>query len=216
MKGLILKDLYNVTYSGKSLLFSLAIIAFCLIPSTGGSSFVFCCVLLFNTMTVSTFSFDNMAHWPRYALIMPISRRTLVAGKYMVMLILSVMGAIFGFLVGLAGDMVIGDMGITASGVAELALVTLAALLFNLVIGGTTIPLVFHFGPERGRMLIFAAALVPTGLVLGGACLLRILGVAFTEKLLLGILCAAPVLVTIWNWLMYQISCRIFIWQEIQ
>ena len=96
MKSLILKDLYNIGHNMKSMLLVLVILAVGLISSAGTESYVVASGVICGTMVITTFSFDNMSKWPRYAMIMPVSRKDLVASKFIVLLIFAVGGAIAG------------------------------------------------------------------------------------------------------------------------
>ena len=87
MKSLILKDLYNIGHNMKSMLLVLVVLAVGLISSAGTESYVVASGIICGTMVITTFSFDNMSKWSRYAMIMPVSRKDLVASKFIVLLI---------------------------------------------------------------------------------------------------------------------------------
>lgn len=89
MKGLILKDLYNISHNAKSMFFILLFFAVVFLPSSGTQGYMFTCTLLCTMMIVTTFTFDEFSNWTPYALIMPVSRENLVAGKYIVLVIFS-------------------------------------------------------------------------------------------------------------------------------
>ena len=82
MKSLVLKDLFNIGHNAKSMLFILVVFAVALIPFSGVESYIFVCAILCSMMIVTTFSFDDNSKWTRYAMIMPISKKELVIGKF--------------------------------------------------------------------------------------------------------------------------------------
>ena len=86
MKSLVLKDLFNIGHNAKSMLFILVVFAVALIPFSGVEGYIFVCAILCSMMIVTTFSFDDSSKWTRYAMIMPVSKKELVAGKFMVLL----------------------------------------------------------------------------------------------------------------------------------
>ena len=88
MKSLVLKDLFNIGHNAKSMLFILVVFAVALIPFSGVEGYIFVCAILCSMMIVTTFSFDDSSKWTRYAMIMPVSKKELVAGKFMVLALL--------------------------------------------------------------------------------------------------------------------------------
>ena len=96
MKSLVLKDLFNIGHNAKSMLFILVVFAVALIPFSGVEGYIFVCAILCSMMIVTTFSFDDSSKWTRYAMIMPVSKKELVAGKFMVLAIFCAIGSLFG------------------------------------------------------------------------------------------------------------------------
>lgn len=212
MKGLIMKDLYNISHNSKSMLFVLVVFAVAFIPTSGLEGYNIACAFLFGSMIVTTFSFDNFSNWAQYAMIMPVSRKELVAGKYAVLGIFCVIGSLFGLIISSIGRLVIG---FGHAEIAELLLVALAALVISLISGGMSIPLVFKFGAEKARMLLVASVFIPAAVCLVIYRLLVMLGIKMTEKLVVILLCCSPMIALIWCYAMYRISYRIFEKQEL-
>ena len=119
MKGLILKDLYNISHNAKSMFFILLFFAVVFLPSSGTQGYMFTCTLLCTMMIVTTFTFDEFSNWTPYALIMPVSRENLVAGKYIVLVIFSAAGTLFGLLAALIGTRIAGN-SVPVSGPADI------------------------------------------------------------------------------------------------
>ncbi len=197
MKSLILKDLYNLRHSSKSLPVTLIVLAALLLTSSNASMFVFICATLFGTMLITPFAFDENDQWTRYALVMPISRREVVAARYAVHLILAFSGALTGALVGL--------IGLTPMETLQTAAAALGATLLS---GSTLIPLLIRFGAEKGRLLLIPAYLVPAAL-LGGIYLL-----AQTVAPLPALLMGMAALTALWEYAMYRMSCALFARQD--
>ena len=105
MKSLVLKDLFNIGHNAKSMLFILVVFAVALIPFSGVEGYIFVCAILCSMMIVTTFSFDDSSKWTRYAMIMPVSKKELVAGKFMVLAIFCAIGSLFGLIIGFIGGM---------------------------------------------------------------------------------------------------------------
>lgn len=215
MKGLILKDLYNIAHNSKSMFFILFVFAFAFIPSSGVQSYIFMCAILCSMMIVTTFTFDDKSDWARYAMVMPISKGDLVAGKFIVMAVFSAAGAVLGLVIGSIGGIITKNITLTPASVCELLFMTLVALVFAIVFGSMSIPLVFRFGAEKGRILLLVSFFIPAALFVGAYKLLVMLGVVFTERLMLALLCCSPAVALAWSYVMYKISCGVFSKKEL-
>ena len=132
-------------------------------------SFLPFCVILFSVLVISSLSYDELAKWDRLALCMPITRRQVVASKYVLHLIFTAVGVLLGLLIGVL-SLLIHDGGDYR---ALLTLVATSAAI-ALVYGALVLPLIFRYGPEKGRITIILLALVPaalvgTGISIGGS-----------------------------------------------
>ena len=135
MRSLILKDLYNIGHNAKSMLFMLAVLAVVLIPTSGAPAYIIVSAILCSMMIVTTFTFDDNSKWTRYAMIMPLSKKNLVAGKYVVMAIFCVIGSLFGLIVSMIAGLALRKMTFEIEGIIELLILALVALALSLVSG---------------------------------------------------------------------------------
>ena len=85
----------------------------------------------------------------------------------------------------------------------------------TVICGSISIPLVFKFGAERARMLMFASFIAPSAIFYGIYKLLVGMGIDLTEDMIPMLLCIAPVIVVIWVAVMFKLSCYIFSKQEL-
>ena len=196
----------------KSMLLVLVILAVGLISSAGTESYVVASGIICGTMVITTFSFDNMSKWPRYAMIMPVSRKALVASKFIVLLIFAVGGAAAGLVLGASGGILLHKLVLNTEGIVTLLQLSLIGLLYTRT---TFFPLVFKFGAERARMLMFASFIAPSAIFYGIYKLLVGMGIDLTEDMIPMLLCIAPVIVVIWVAVMFKLSCYIFSKQEL-
>ena len=127
MKSLVLKDLFNIGHNAKSMLFILVVFAVALIPFSGVEGYIFVCAILCSMMIVTTFSFDDSSKWTRYAMIMPVSKKELVAGKFMVLAIFCAIGSLFGLIIGFIGGLITDKIVLDIVGIGELLFLTLVA-----------------------------------------------------------------------------------------
>ena len=210
MKSLIIKDLYNIGHNLKSLIFMLAVFAVIFIPSSGAETYLVMSVIMCAMMVVTTFAFDETSNWPRYAMIMPVSRKNLVAGKFVALAIFCGFGAVVGLVVGAVGGLITKKVALSPDGLGELLLLALTAWALGMIFGGIVIPLLFKFGAEKGRMLMMVSVMIPAALCFGVYWLLKQLGVEVSDQLVFVLLCCSPVLALAWSYGMYRLSCGIF------
>lgn len=67
MKSLVLKDLYNVGHTARSMLFIMAVLAVAFLSTSGVEGYIFMCAVLCSMMIVTTFAFDDASKWERTA-----------------------------------------------------------------------------------------------------------------------------------------------------
>ena len=166
MKSLVLKDLFNICHNAKSMLFILVAFAAAFIPLSGVEGYIFECAILCSMMIVTTFSFDDNSKWTRYAMIMPVSKKELVGGKFIVLAIFCAVGSLFGLVVGSIGGLITNKITLDLVGIGELLFLDLISWVIALIFGSMSIPLVFKFGAERGRVLLVVSFLIQQGFVL--------------------------------------------------
>lgn len=215
MKSLILKDLYNIGHNAKSMLFILVVLAVALIPTSGVAGYIFACAIMCSMMIVTTFAFDDNSKWARYAMVTPVSKKDLVAGKFIVVAIFCAIGSLFGLVVGLASGLIMRKVSFDIAGIGELLFLALIAWVISLIIGSMSIPLVFRFGAEKGRVLLLVSFLIPAAICFGVYQLLVMLGVELTDQLVFILLCCSPIIALLWSYAMYRMSCCIFGKQEL-
>jgi ABC-2 type transport system permease protein len=214
MKSLILKDLYNIGHNAKSMLLILILFA-CFIYSFDVSGYIFICAILCSAMIITTFAFDDSSKWTRYAMVMPVSKKDIVAAKFIVLAIFCLLGSLFGLVVGSVCGVAAKKITLDLAGIGELLSTTLTALAISIVFGSLSIPLLFKFGAEKARLLMLVSFFIPALIVAGIYKLLVILGVQFTDQLSYILLCCSPIIAFVWCYGMFQISWRIFLKKEL-
>lgn len=88
-------------------------------------------------------------------------------------------------------------------------------LIVSVIFGSMSIPLVYKFGAEKGRMLLLVSFAVPLAICFIVYEILTLFGVEITDQLVFAILCVSPLIALIWVYIMYRISCSIFSKQEV-
>lgn len=189
MKGLLLKDLLALKRQGKVLLILIVFyIVYSLMMknvSMLGAMIILVCVM----MPITTLAYDEQCKWDKYALSMPISRKTLVLGKYL-----------FGILLDLAGLAVVALLSIGVvlysheTSIPEALLTAAATAGIGIIFLSATMPILFKFGVEKGRMLMLVVIILPALLIM----LLSRLGMLIPDLETLKLLAfASPVLIVL-------------------
>ena len=215
MKSLILKDLYNIGHNAKSMLLILLVFAIGLIMVSGVESYIISSGVLCSMMIVTTFTFDDHCKWSKYALVMPICKKDIVKAKFIVLIIFCIAGICVGTIFGVAGGVAMHKMALSMEGIVTMLFMGFVGLIVSVIFGSMSIPLVFKYGAEKGRMLLLISFAVPLGICFMVYEILMMLGVKITDQLIFTILCASPLIAAIWIYTMYRRSCRIFYKQEI-
>ena len=213
MKSVVLKDLYNMRGNGKSVLISFLILAVAM--ASTGVGVLYSGAILCSSLIVSTFAYDDRCDWAKYAVVMPISRNELVAGKYAMLTLLVVGGMAVSFLASLVSNAITGQIPLNWNGLQELIFSALAALIFALVYGSVAIPLILRFGAEQGRVLLVAALLVPAAVCFMAYQVGKRLGIVLTDQGVVLLVCGVAVAALVWVAVSYRISCGIFAKQEL-
>lgn len=209
MKSLVLKDLYNVSHNAKSTLAVIILMGvFLTFTSDGDTSFysIFCAIMC-SLMVITSFSYDTLSNWARYAVILPLTRRDVVRGKFVVLLLLSLVGAVLGLLVGLLSTAILPNATLD---LGEQAFYILPGFTVSMFMGSTSIPLIFKFGTEKARLMLMGTFVLPALLVLAVMKLVERSGGQLTDQMVITFFTASPVLVLIWAYFMYRLSCNIF------
>ncbi|HJC25972.1 MAG TPA: ABC-2 transporter permease [Candidatus Eisenbergiella merdavium] len=151
MKGLLLKDFYMAEKYCRA--FFLIVVVFFGISLLGSASFfllVYPCILM-GLIPSSLLSYDEREKWDVYSGTLPCTRAQLVSGKY---------------LTGLLGELPVILLTVALYGVSQartgafdpavLARMAGVMLLLGLIGPATTLPFLFRFGSEKGRIAYFA------------------------------------------------------------
>lgn len=210
MIGLLLKDLYTMRQYGKTMLFM--IVFFALLssgldnPATFFEGFI---ILMCMMMTISSFSYDSLAKWDRYALSLPVSRKEIVGSKYLLSIVLCLIGTGVSYLVSTA---VLMFRPVEGFGMTEQLFSTMAIVSAALVITGILLPLTFQFGVEKSRMFMIAVLAVPSAAIIA----MDKIGLPMpTEEALLNMIKLIPVAAILLFFLSYLLSVKIFAGKEL-
>lgn len=159
MIGLLRKDLFVADKSGR-LLLVLAVV-FSVVPGMGsfGSTYAMMLALM---MPLTSIAYDERSKWDKYAAMLPYTPGQIVWSKYLLAYFYTVLGG---------GVIVLGTLlrGFTTGSAdwketMELAVLMGVVMLFVMALG---LPVIYRFGSEKGRFMMFIIMGVGVGAALG-------------------------------------------------
>jgi hypothetical protein len=156
MKGLILKDFVNLKKNAK-IMAVLAVfygIMALTMKDTGFFSAIF--TMLFAILTLSLYSYDDMAKWDAFALTMPVSKENIVQGKYIMMLLLTFIGFAFSLLFSVFTHLSVKSESLM-SDIQNCGIAAAVVIFFYSI----TIPIITKMGVEKARLIFFMVYFIP-------------------------------------------------------
>lgn len=156
MIGLVLKDLINLKKQLKIFIFMLVFYFIFSMTTKNGSMFGTMVTLLFAMQPITALAFDEKANWDKYALAMPVSRAEIVISKYVLGILLSLFAALLNFIAQFL-------LGTEINVDNKTVFVTLSV---SIIFISLLLPVIFKFGVEKGRLLMFIVLMLPTLIIL--------------------------------------------------
>lgn len=150
MRGLLRKDWELIALNKRFLIVVLLMALF--ITSTGTDATFIQTYLAFMAlfMVLNSISYDEMDNGMAYLMSLPVSRKTYVKEKYLLISIcvgaVSVFGSILAFFINSAKSSPVT--------IEELGLSFLVSLISTLIFSAILLPMVIKFGPDKGRIAI--------------------------------------------------------------
>lgn len=154
MKALLMKDAYVLWKQMRTVI--LILVAISLVGGTFNSVFL---VVWCSMLPYTAISYDERSHWGQLAAMMPYSRRDIVLSKYVLGWLCMAASAALSTAVQ-AAAVLAGREG------PDLALL-LTSLLAGVVALDITLPMIFRFGAEKGRLMLMVA--IFGAAILGGS-----------------------------------------------
>ena len=197
MKGLLLKDFYNV----KNLILYYALVAavFAVVSVVSSNIYFFCGFMIFISVGLvsSTISYDAQDKWDRYALSSGVSRRTAVLSKYVFTVVTILCSLALGLILALA-------LGYRQA----VDFLPVVAYSFAGVLSvGIVLPCFFRFGVEKARVSYMIVIVFTVALMVGGISLFERLNFAAQAPWMLVLLAVLSVAILA---ISYFVSLRIY------
>jgi len=170
MKGLILKDLYTVFGYRKQYALVLFFMAIWSVGMKNTGLISMYLLILGGMLVLSSLSTDEVSHFNRLALTMPISPKVLVKSKYVLLILVMSLGAVISMGIDFISRMLFPqwqtDLGWQG--------VLVTALLF-IATYSVTLPLIYKLGVEKARY-VYIGVMLGFGIIIYGVA-------SFADKL---------------------------------
>ena len=165
---------------------------------------------MYGFYVMSLFSVDNTCRWDFYAATLPVSRKTVVTAKFLLLGLCIAAGFVYSLVTAPVAYLLIGEP------IVESILASLLVTLILIVYFAVTIPLTYAFGPDKARSAMLLLLGLAGGCILaaaslgadGGAVLMVLFGWMETSPVPgFSIITAATAVLCLVCWL---VSCRIY------
>ncbi len=157
MKGLILKDFYNLRKYGKTVLLISAFYVMLTFMMDNSNLFAGMIVLMFAITSVTSFAYDRQSGWDVYVQTLPVAAKDVVMSKYVLSLLLGLVGSLLALLIGWINGLIKNIPNFTEMLVTAYALLAIGMIFISILL-----PLVYKYGVERSRVIILAIIAIPT------------------------------------------------------
>lgn len=205
MLGLIKKDFLIIKNNLKLIIVMLMVFFIMALGGQFNISFIptFIIVMLF----ISTFSYDEYNNWDAYAITLPGGRKSIVKSKYIASLFLTLLSAVITVLLNCLISV------INNTDVNEFISSLLGSICAIVIIQSIMYPLIFKFGMEKGRIVLFILVFVMVGVISLLKNIIKtpnILVVLFNDYWFIVI----PIILVISLLISYKISEKIYLKKE--
>lgn len=210
MSGLIWKDVLVMRKTLKGYALFLALYMVMAVMGMFDVSMVTAMIeIIVMMLPIGAFAYDEQAKWDRYAAVLPMGRRSMVAARYLFTLVTALCAAVFGALV----CVILSILG--RAELAEGLATVLAAMGMGIFIADIMLPLCYKLGAERARPYLYLVVFLPVLLLFGAfqLGLLDNLDLSWLESLpesgALAACAVVPLLALAGLVVSYLISCRV-------
>ena len=170
IKSLLKKDLYNLSNYKTSLII---IIIFCGIAIIGTNAINYAPIIIcaiIGMISLSTFSYDELANSNRYILTLPTNRKEIVIEKFILAIGATILGGIIGFILTIVVANIMNYLrpeNIINIDYESLITVTLSGMFGISLIQAIQIPSIYKWGAEKGRIQMFILLFILVLLIVG-------------------------------------------------
>ncbi|MBS5521605.1 MAG: ABC-2 transporter permease [Clostridiales bacterium] len=206
MKGLLLKDFYNMKDNMGATIVTAICFGLLFIVNGNPAMFVLAVALAGGSLASTCIKIDEMAKWGKYEITTPVSRKMIVVEKYLLLFLVTLAGLILGTIGSVLAGTLMHDLD-----VQKLLLYISVGFSLALVSGGLITLCIFKFGLIKSDTVITICYLIPVGLFVGALILLRYMGFDFMQgNIYFFLTCILPVLALIFTIIIAGINISVY------
>lgn len=171
IKGLIKKDLFNLSSYKMTILILIAFIA--LFGAFTDNSIQFIPIAISSAigmLMLSTFNYDESSKSEHFILSLPTNKKEVVKSKYIFIILGNIIGCIIGIIITIIAAYLVSfikKVGMTQLDYESILSYTLGGLLGVSLIETIQIPSIYKWGAEKGRIQMFILIFILVLLIMG-------------------------------------------------
>lgn len=167
IKGLIIKDLLNLSKYKFSIIVIFIVFILCFIKEP--MIIPIMVLAMIGMIGMSTFNYDETSNSNNYLLSLPTSKKQIVLAKYIFLIGLIVLGALLSFIIIYLASYILVHFNYVEKVINYKDLINpiLCGGFSILLVIAIQIPSVYKWGAEKGRIQMFILIIIVIGLVLG-------------------------------------------------
>ncbi len=167
IKGLIIKDLLNLSKYKFSIIVIFIVFILCFIKEP--MIIPIMVLAMIGMIGMSTFNYDETSNSNNYLLSLPTSKKQIVLAKYIFLIGLIVLGALLSFIIIYLASYILVHFNYVEEVINYKDLINpiLCGGFSILLVIAIQIPSVYKWGAEKGRIQMFILIIIVIGLVLG-------------------------------------------------
>lgn len=162
MKSLLIKEFYNIKDTMKTNILIMLVLSVFSVIKNGSAAIMPITVIGMSTLIVPSMRAEKEKDWNKFELTMPINRKEIVASKYILYLILCLMGLALGAIVNVCG-MAFSQL----SSFDNIDIYLYISMIIALVSGSVLIPLVYKLGVDKSETLSLVCYSIPIATLVG-------------------------------------------------
>lgn len=207
IKGLIIKDLLQLkSYKKTLIVFIFVFVATSIAQENSRNLLTVMLTLGLGMFSIATFSYDEMAKADKYILTLPLTKKEVVLGKYLLVIISTILGSILGVIASSILELVTtGDQ----PNFLELIELAIGSIFGIGIVESIQVPFIYKYGAEKGRIQIFIA-IAAVAFLLGGILWLgEKYGVNFLDMNINAFMKLLPIVLVMATAIVYFVSFKI-------
>lgn len=206
MRGLLIKDFYNMKDNMGSTIITAVCVGLLLMIKGNPSMFVLAITLAGGSLASTCIKMDETAKWGKYEITTPVSRKTVVIEKYILMFLLTVAGIVLGTIGSCIAGIVMKNLVIE-----QLLLYISVGFSLAMVSGSLIMLCIFKFGFIKSDTFIAICYLIPVGLFIGVLIFLKYIGLDFMQgNIYMFLTCWLPIIAMIFTFIIAGVNIAVY------